>query len=348
MEELFDFTIDPEEMLGGKGQEKDPDKVEEVIEHTEGTEGTEDVQEIEEDTEEVMEDDVPADAVKVFYDFVVENGIIEEIENFDNSIDTIKQELENLPVKSFQKAVSSLPELGQQVVNYVFSKDNVTVDDFKSFIENQVEPAYQEITVDDTESARAFLEKQYKDMGIYSDDDDLLEALDLLEEKGTLLKTAKQLANKVNSELKAQLDAEIQQAVKAKEEAKKLEQEQNKQLVQGINTTLEELKWHDNRKRAVIENLKPDVLQRKNEAIRKSYKAIVQLADLYSYFDEKKGEFDFSKLVDVKASSKQASDTKKRMQEDKFSSAIAGLGKQLPNRKEKSILEVVDFDYDEE
>ncbi len=340
MEELFDFEIDPQEMLDrGESEEEvktDEEEIEEVVKE----------EELEDDSSDFDEDETPSDAVKIFYDFVVDNGILEEIENFDGSIDTLRQELANLPVKSFKRAVESLPELSQQVVNFVFSKDNVSIDDFKSFIENDVQNAYQEIKVDDIESARSFLENQYRSMGIYSDDEDMLEAIDLLEEKGTLLKTAKQLANKANNEAKATLNAKLEAAAKEKEEQQKLMQEANAKVADGINQTLTELKWHENRKKAVLENLKPEVLQKKNEAIRKSPKAIVQLADLYSYFDEKTGEFDFSKLIDAKASGKQTAETKKRMQEDKFSSAIAGLGKQLPKGKEKSILEVVDYDYE--
>jgi hypothetical protein len=338
MEELFDFEITPEEMLVETTEETPIEEVEEVIEKT-----PDEIEEVEENES----NDEPSDGVKVFYDFITESGVIDEIENFDGSIEMLKQELESLPVKSFKKAVSSLPEFAQQVLNYVFSKEDITVDDFKSFIESDVEPVYKQFEITDVEEARKFLSDEYQRMGIYTDEEDLSEAIDLLEEKGTLLKTAKQLSDKRNAELKQVLDAKIQETEKQKEERTKSLEEENKRISEGIQKTLTDLKWKESRKQAIFENLKPDVLQKKNELIRRSPKAIVQLADLYSYFDEEKGEFDLSKLVDAKANSKITAETKNRMQEDKFSSAIAGLGKQLPNRKEKSILEVVDFEYEE-
>lgn len=340
MDNLFEFEINPEEMLEGAEAEdtsnnsnesdnSDSDFEEAIIEKEESVESSE-------------EDE---NAVKYFYDFIVENGIIEELEEFDGSIETLRKEIEQLPYKSFKRAVETLPEISQKVVNYVFAKEDLDLDGLKSFLEEDVRGLSNEIVISDEESARSFLEKQYRQMKIYADDDDMEEAIDLLEERGTLIKTAKQLANKVNEEIKSEFDNKIKQMENEKQERFRLQQEQNEKMIQSINTTLEELPWNNNRKKAVIENLKPEVLHSKNEKIRMSPKAIVQLADLYSYFDEEKGEFNFQKLIDDKAASKVNTETKRRMQEDKFSSAVGALGKQLPNRKEKSILEVVDFDY---
>lgn len=340
MDNLFEFEINPEEMLEGAETENtsndsnesdnfDSDFEEAIIEKEESVESSE-------------EDE---NAVKYFYDFIVENGIIEELEEFDGSIETLRKEIEQLPYKSFKRAVETLPEISQKVVNYVFAKEDLDLDGLKSFLEEDVIGLSNEVVISDEESARSFLEKQYRQMKIYADDDDMEEAIDLLEERGTLIKTAKQLANKVNEEIKSEFDNKIKQMENEKQERFRLQQEQNEKMIQSINTTLEELPWNNNRKKAVIENLKPEVLHSKNEKIRMSPKAIVQLADLYSYFDEEKGEFNFQKLIDDKAASKVNTETKRRMQEDKFSSAVGTLGKQLPNRKEKSILEVVDFDY---
>jgi hypothetical protein len=332
MNDLFDFDIDPNELLE-----------EEVIEDADVEE--EDIEdEVIEDEPEVDDEDItPA---KIFYDFAVENGIISSDTQFDGNIDTIKKELENLPIRSFETAVSSLPEFAQAVVNYVFSKDINSVDDFTEFINNTIKPAYEGNEFNE-DSARDYLREKYETMGVYANDDDLEETLDLLEEKGTLVKTAKALADKDNIALKQTLNKQIEEDKKAKIEEQRKQQEYAEQFGKSINTTLSELPWADTRKREVLNNLKPDILNKKNDLIRQSPKAIVQLADIYSYFDESKGEFDFSKLIDAKAESKANSRTKDNYQKDKFSSAIAGLGKQLPNRKEKSIIEVVDFDYTE-
>lgn len=338
MDNLFEFEINPEEMLEGAEPQED-------ISTNTSEEVVEDIEIETEESESEKKESEDDGAVKYFYDFIVENGIIDEVENFDGSIETLRKEIEQLPYKSFKRAVDNLPPVAQKVVNYVFAKEDVDVNELKSFLDDDIGKIANEIVINDEESARSFLEKQYRQMRIYSDDDDMEEAIDLLEERGTLIKTAKQLANKVNEDLRSELDNKLQQLESEKQERFRLQQEQNEKMIQSINNTLEELPWNDKRKSAVIENLKPEVLQSKNEKIRMSPKAIVQLADLYSYFDEDKGEFNFQKLIDDKATSKVNTETKKRMQEDKFSSAVGALGKQLPNRKEKSILEVVDFDY---
>lgn len=337
MENLFDFDINPDEFL------EEEIASTEVVEEEE-VEYEEDLEESENDEEGDEENFTPA---KIFYDFVVDNGILPPIENFDGNIETLKAELEDLPIKSFEKAVQSLPELSQAVVNYVFSKEITSVEDFTEFINTMVKPAYEEISFDDVDDARDYLRDKYSKMGIYSNDDDLEESLDLLEERGTLIRTAKSLAEKDNIQLRENVKKENELEKNNKLSYQKQQQEYVQKLNKGINDTLNELPWQENRKKEVLTNLAPDTINRKNELIRQSPKAIVQLADIYSYFNEKTGEFDFSKLIDAKAESKANNRTKDNYQKDKFSSAIAGLGKQLPNRKEKSIIEVVDFDYTE-
>jgi len=347
MDNLFEFDINPEEMLEGNQNQADDnsDDIVDNIDNNKNVDNDEDEYKI--DTTDVNSDEEDESAVKYFYDFVVENGIIDEIQDFDGSIETLKKEIEDLPFKSFKRAVNTLPEISQKLVNYVFAKEDVTLEDIKSFLDDDLSSTVDMVNIQDTESARSFLQQQYTKMNIYSDTDDMEEAIDLLEERGTLIKTAKQLADKVNNEVRRELDAKLEMAEKEKQARIQAAKEENERFINGINTQLEELPWSNTRKQAVIENLKPDIIQKKNEMIRQSPKAIVQLADLYSYFDEKKGEFDFRKLIDDKATSKQNVEKKTRMQEDKFSSAVAALGKQLPSRKEKSILEVVDFDYNE-
>lgn len=335
MNDLFDFDIDPNELLEDEVIE-DAD-----VEEEDEIDDAEPADDLEDDEADDNEDITPA---KIFYDFAVENGIISSDTKFDGNIDTIKRELENLPIRSFETAVSSLPEFAQAVVNYVFSKEISSVDDFTEFINNTIKPAYEGNEFNE-DSARDYLREKYETMGVYANDDDLEETLDLLEEKGTLVRTAKALAEKDNIALKQSINKQLEEDKKSKIEEQRKQQEYAEQFGKSINTTLEELPWADTRKREVLNNLKPDVLNKKNDLIRQSPKAIVQLADIYSYFDESKGEFDFSKLIDAKAESKANNRTKDNYQKDKFSSAIANLGKQLPNRKEKSIIEVVDFDY---
>jgi hypothetical protein len=340
MEDLFDFDINPDELL-----EEEVDALEENEAEPEEEEEVEYEEEVEDDVVEDDEQDVtPA---KIFYDFVVDNGILSPIDNFDGNIETLKSQLEDLPVKSFERAVQSLPELSQAVVNYVFSKEINSVEDFNDFINTMVKPAYSEVEFDDVDDARDYLRDKYSKMGIYANDDDLEESLDLLEEKGTLVRTAKSLAEKDNAQVRESLNREIEVEKQNKLLLQKQQQEYVEKLNQGINDTLNELPWQETRKREALANLAPETINRKNELIRQSPRAIVQLADIYSYFNEKTGEFDFSKLIDAKADSKANNRLKDNYQRDKFSSAVAGLGKQLPNRKEKSIIEVVDFDYTE-
>jgi hypothetical protein len=333
MDELFEMEITPEEMFQGISQEN------EVVEEVEET--------IEDEVIEEVEEEESSSGAKVFYDFITENGLIDEIENFDGNVETLKQHLEQLPVKSFKRAVDSLPEFAQQIVNYAFSKELSNLDDFKDFMENVVKPAYSQVNVDDVESARTYLQSKYTEMGIYAEEDDLLEAIDLLEEKGNLLKTAKSLADKDNEASRKALELKVKEAEETKvNSASKLKEEQEK-FSKGIEDTFKELNWKEERKKAVFQNLQADVVNRKNNLIRKSPKAIVQLADIYSYFNEEKGEFDFSKLIDVKAQSKQTVNKKEDIQRDKFSSSLASLGKETVSKKNKSLLEVIELDYEE-
>ena len=93
-----------------------------------------------------------------------------------------------------------------------------------------------------------------------------------------------------------------------------------------LEETLTSTGWEPARIQKVRQVLQPTELNRLNEKILSSPMAVVQLANLYTLYDEKTGQFDFSSLVDVRAESRANQQKQASIQKDRFASALSQLG----------------------
>jgi len=283
----------------------------EVIEDTSEEQPTEDV------AEDVVEEEVD-DRVKVLYDILVESNIIPEDEEFQPTVENFETLVADLPEQMFAQAVSTLPDFAQELLQLSFQKPDLSIQDFAEFFDTYyLRPSSIEAPTTDDE-AYEFLKPLIMQTKLFPTEEKATRYLDDLLQDGLLLEKAQEVYNDqqqlVQQEKQEQLELVRQQKLQ--------EEQQRVQFYEQLYDTVQSLDWDQARKQAVLENLKPDEAARKNDLISKSPKALAQLADIYSYFDEAKGEFDFSELG-IRKVSQQVKATKDNIERDKISSHLS-------------------------
>lgn len=251
---------------------------------------------------------------RVIYQALIDKGLAESVEKFEPKV--LEETLDSLPENIFMQVVSSFPEHIQDLVRLGFNNKNVSREDLLKFLqETDVEEVDLENNMND------YLKSKLVQSGIVKEDD-VEDYIDMLNEKGKAKSLAEELYNKDKEAASAAKQAKLEAAEKARKDREKSERE----WAQKIDNELNNLQWQKERKEAVRNNLTTAELNRKNAIIAKNPKAVIQLADIYSYLNEETGEFDFSKLIDAKAISKAAENTKDNITKDDYASLIAKMG----------------------
>ena len=275
----------------------------------------------EEETEETGSDEdyQVDDRVKVLYDILVDTNVIDSVEGFQPTVEHFEELVESLPEHFFMQAVSNLPEHLQVLLEYGMNNPQASISDMSEFFSRYVEPAeYAEPDTD--EEAMDYLKPILMENKLFPTEAKVDKYLQELLEEGILLDKAKELFNEYQESRAAEMQEQIEQVKLAKEQAV----EQQKEYYAQLYDTVQELDWDKDRKNVILDNLRPDEVQRKNSLIMQSPKAVVQLADIYSYFDEEKGEFDFSQFG-IRKMSKKLEEQKTKIQGDKISSHLSNL-----------------------
>lgn len=288
---------------------------------------------IEESIEETPEPEPasPDDVATLFYKELVEQGIASDLQKEGYSWEDVNKVIndyrEELPKQVTEAIITSSPEFGQSLIDYIFTKgSSLSREDLKQFMQDyldDVETLEKDITFDTNDSARQFLTSTYKNQGFR---DSQIEAmLDALEdESDTALKDeAKKYFEKQKENLKS---------TQKLQEAKIQKQSQETSMQQFAMSIQEELKntgWKPTRVNKIREAL---VSGETNTVLKKastSPKALIQLANLATYYDEKTGVFKFDDFVkqELTPETKQLKD---RITRDMFSTGTTTRG-QLSN-----------------
>ncbi len=287
---------------------------------TSGEEPESDTEGEEESTEVVADERVEA-----LYQFLVNEEFISEREDFKGTTQELEEILTDLPRQYFMELVESIHPDAQELLQYAVQLgEGATVDALRKFFSDYVEPSTQAPDLDDDEVAYNYLKSMITGTKLFPSEDQAVKYLDGLVESGVLTDTAKQFEEERLANITAKKTQEME-AIKAQQEAQRAEQEK---FYATLYDEVKKMPWQKPRKDAVLKNLEPAEVQRKNQLIQASPKALIQLADLYSYFDEKTGEFDLSKIA-AKAGSKEAVQKKEQLQSDGLSSV---LGKIKPGK----------------
>lgn len=346
--DAFDQTIiDPiEESIEptpeDTASEEDLDNTEEdSIESTAEIEPT-----VEDTTEDSIEDDTNSESkgnevATLFYQELVDRGIAAQEdgktdytwEDVNNVLDGYSREL---PEQVADQIISSTPEYARNLIDYVFTKgENLSKEDLKNFYNQYLDDLdILESNTDftDASTARDFLAKEYKAQGFRDAQIEVL--LDTLEDESeeTLKAEAKKYADKRKESLKTKeiLNEEKENLRSSKEELREF----SNKITEELTST----GWKASR----INKVKQELFNgRTNEVLSRAAKhpkALIQLANLATYFDEKTGEFNFKDFI-LQTTSEDAKGLRDKIKKDMFSSGSTTRGREAnPNRSKLSDL----------
>jgi hypothetical protein len=245
----------------------------------------------------------------LFFNKLVEEGIAEKPEDKDSFSwedvnNNIAKYKEDLPKEITSHLIESVPDVGKDLIDYVFTKrENLTKEDLKTFFDAYLDDI-KEISISDESNAREFLSAKYKEQGLRDSQIEVM--LDVLEEEDALMEEASKY-NKPGNKAKNILN---QEKAQINEREQKIQE-----LFSNVNTTLENLNWKPERTNIVKDYL---VTGKANQVLSKaatSAEALVQLADLATYYDEKTGKFDLETYI-KQYSSKEAINLKNKINKD--------------------------------
>jgi len=272
----------------------------------------------EEEEEQEEEDSTGEDErIRVLYDILVDTQVVPGKEDFKATPEEFEGLLSELPQRLFENAINQLPEHIQAILEYGLNKPDASITDLGEFFEKYYKQS-DDSEPDTDDQAYEFLKPIVMKNKLFNTEAKAERYLDELLENGELLQVAKEMY----TEQKAVLEQTKQQELEELKRQQEALIEEQRRYAQNIYETIESLDWDKTRKAAAIKNLDPQEVVRKNALIQKSPKAVAQLADLYSYFDETKGEFDFSSFGIRKVSQKLTKE-KEQLQGDKISSHLS-------------------------
>lgn len=266
------------------------------------------------------------------YNFLRENQFAPEVENFDGSPESLRNILESLPDTYMQQALGTIHDDSRVLLQYAYNlgKD-ADIGALKTFFDQYYEPQLTDYDITTDEGARGYLADMFRRKNVYDSAEDINNALDMLADQDKI----KTLAQKNYTVEKQEFDKKAAEQAKQVEQQAKLNKEKQAQRQQAIIQQLNELEWSDDRKMKIAQNLNPNVASQKTKAIMNSPKAVVQMADFYTYFDEKKGEFNLDAMVKARAESLNNEDIKKNIEKDSFTSSLGKIKPGQVRRKTK-------------
>lgn len=296
-------------------QEVETPKEEDKVEETEEVETVEEVEETKE-----VEEEVDLTSTKTLYtalkDYLPLDDSEEPTEEF------LREQINSLPEKVFLGYVESRPQFIQDFLIYQANLENPTQEQLVDFLKQYVIPEESSFDLETTEGARSFLKSKKEFASLYGGEDNVEDALDLLEDKNKLLDVAKKIQEKEVSAKEAAKDAEILRA--AQEKAQKIERD--KQFALQIQQEADKLSWQDSQKRKALGQLNSKNISEKWQEITKSPKALIQFSNLLTYFEG--GNFDA--LYDKLEGKKSSVDNKNKAKVIEKDSLGKLLGKQKP------------------
>jgi len=336
--ELFDSLPEeglelPDEILTINNPDDKPEDVGiDLPDDLEGTESPDEpTKEPDEEPDEPEYSEEADEAAIGYYKSLVSKGFLEESEEFDGTFDTLEQVMDKSLPKIAAESSEVLnyvaeqiylnaPEPLQKILQFAFLKPDTNYDELKTFV-NNLSPALEEVPeVKDAQGARNYLEGEYSKM--ITNRTALKAALDTLEDsdEDTIVQEANVRIKATNADLKAQQKALSDRMIEDAKTAQENERAAQEQFSQSVYTELKNTGWTDKRQKSLSHFIGSGKVADTIRQASLNPKAFVQLADLATYFDAKKGEFDFKAYIDHYASSK-VKDIKNSAFKDNFGSA---------------------------
>jgi hypothetical protein len=224
------------------------------------------------------------------YQTMVDRGYIKGSEEFKGSMEEIDELFTNLPTVVFNATFQEYPDDFQKLLAYGWEKGtDVTVEDlagfFKDYIKETISPDSIDISTETT--AMDFVVKELVATGDYDLEDATMLA-EKWQDKDQLLTKAEKFKTRKLESVNKDADAALADIRSQNEEKRKKDLAKAKSVKEAIEST----PWNNQRKQVVFDDLFSDGFKNKSQKISENPKALVQLANYMSFFNEETGEID--------------------------------------------------------
>lgn len=297
-----DFTDEPET----------PETIEETPPTSEPTEPS---------VDEPAESPTPefSEPATLFYQELVENGLAtpkdgQEQYSWDDVNSVISNYKEELPVKITEQLIAAVPDVGKDLIDYVFTKgDSLSKEDLLAFTNKYIEELdTMNIDVSNLDNAKSFLSKQYKAQGFRDSQIEVM--IDALEDDSdeTVIEEAQKVKTKVYGE------RESKKIIENTKQEKQSSQIAQKEFASKLSEELNNTNWKPTRIQKIHNDLVSGNTNKILQKVGTSPKALIQLANLATYYNDQTGEFNFDDFIN-QAISPKAKSLKDKITSDMFS-----------------------------
>lgn len=278
----FDFVLEDETTVINEDVETSPEKVtteEESVEEKEPVV-------TEETTEETLPEGADPNAYGI-YQTMLDKKYVSPNEDFKGTWEEVDAIFETLPDQIFQGVIESLNPKVKAVLEFGYSKEDITDEELTNFFQSIHVP---EVDITTEEGQILFLTDELKVEGKEEEAADLIE---LWKEKGLLETRASKYKEVKEAKVAKLQETQIEQA----RQEKATKKAQATEFKQKITKEVEATEWKDTRKEVVLNEIFSGNMKTKSQEISKHPKAFYQLADFMTYFDAKTGAFDLENYI---------------------------------------------------
>jgi len=175
------------------------------------------------------------------YNVLLEKNAIPAIENFDGKLETLDEALNKLPEYYRNKVVESLPPVAKSLFEYAASlSENATLEELSNFFSNVREKvSVESVDVSNADSARSFLENDYKNLLPDATDEEINTLLDSLESSNRLIDKASKRKEALLLEKKAKEQEELNNQRLNKERAETEARTFSSKVIELVNNNKE-------------------------------------------------------------------------------------------------------------
>lgn len=352
----FAFDIEDDVLEQMEKAQKEDYPEEEIKESEEESEEEEVISEEEEKEEKEEEEELlDDDAIYEKYGENVSPQIVrhyEEIKDYllvnedyefkgDNLNEAYEQDQKNRNLAIAQSLFNSLPPVLQKIVGTALKDpEGITAETYNKLLESGKEVFDDTYDEEDEESVKNYIKKNLLQDG--RDEDEVKDLIELWEDRGKLKKEAELISSKRQKER----EKREQELINADRENQKQREIQQKEFLNKIDSTLKSTKMIEKRQNVIksyifdkVEGTEDSPIVHTLKAIYKDPEALIQLADMLSYYDVDNKKWDMSKFE--KQAVTQQIKKAKRTIEEKLA------GSNAFDTKGSSTKRGVDFNWDE-
>jgi hypothetical protein len=259
---------------------------------------------------------------------LVDKGVFPDDEEFQGTWGEIETKMEQLPSLVAQSLIANSPEPFQKVVQYAYLKPDITNEDLAEFLKTLIEETTPvEIDYEDIDSLKEFLTTSYKAQGLSAKAANA--AVKSLEDEDFEGEAIKEEAKKF---YETQNKTSKTDAIIAQQEEDNNTRIANQQIF--INKVADELTatgWADSRVNLISNQLKENKVTTIIQKAFQSPKALIQLANLTTYYNEKTESFEFNDFV-KQVATKEVEKTKSNIVRDNMRNVGGGGSVNIKNQ----------------